>query len=443
MGRRHFFDRIWQNPAKGTTTLFASGMATPPSFLLVIIILLFGSLYCFGGKKADSTELDSKHLSVHGFIKSDVWLDSRQTANARDGLFLLYPLKPQTNDQGFDINENPSFGISAITSRINVSIIPQSDALQDKVSGFIEADFSGVSNQDIGEFRLRHAYINWSPGKNDNVLFGYYWHPFFVTDVFPSVLALNTGAPFQPFIRSPQIRYRKTLSNIEILATILTQMDYLSDGPDGRSYRYVSNSPLPNLNFRVALTKKCWLLGGAIDFKTLRPQLDNMAGGDKTLLKSISGMVYTKYQADRFTLKAKYILGENLNDHLLLGGYIVNFDSTLSIINNIRNTRHHFLWLNPTFGLGNNWDIGLFAGYAKRLNIEINENDVIYARGQDLDHCYRLSLQVCKRSGSILLSTEIEGTVAAYGDIAFEEKTLQNIKEVTNMRLQFSAFLFF
>lgn len=402
-----------------------------------------GTQNAVSGQNADSTEQHLKLFLVHGFIKSDVWFDSRQTANARDGLFVLYPLKPQSNIQGSDINKNSSFGISAVTSRINASIIPPLNVLKEKVSGFIEADFSGVSNQDIGEFRLRHAYIKWSPGKNDNVLFGYYWHPFFVTEVFPSVLALNTGAPFQPFIRSPQIRYLKTFRNVELLGTILTQMDYLSDGPDGRSYKYISNSPLPNLNLRIALIKSDWVIGGSIDLKTLRTKLDGMDAGNKSNLTSISGMLYTKYQADRFALKAKYILGENLNDHLMLGGYIISYDTSGSIINNIRNTKHHFLWLNPTLALDNNWDIGIFGGYAKRLHIEINQSDVIYARGQDIDHCYRLSLQVSKRTGSVLLSSELEGTVAAYGKITFGEKTLQSIKEVTNMRLQFSAFLFF
>lgn len=443
MGRRHFLGRLWLNPAKGTTTLFATRFLITLPYLLFFTTFLSVNQHCLATGVADSTGNLSKPISVHGFIKSDVWIDSRQSANARDGLFLLYPLKPQMSNQGLDINKNPSLGLSAITSRINALIRPPIESIKKKVIGYIEADFSGVSNQDIGGLRLRHAYIEWSSDQNDKVLFGYYWHPFFVTEVFPSVLALNTGAPFQPFIRSPQIRYTKSIRKFQLVATALTQMDYLSDGPNGRSYTYVSNSPLPNLNLRISYATKHWLWGGAVDFKALRPQLGGHQERGKDVLKSLSYMLYTKYQTDHFELRAKYILGKNLSDHLLLGGYIINYDSTTTIINDIRSTRHHFVWLNPTYSLNKSWDIGLFAGYAKRMKIIWREGDVVYARGQDIDYSYRLSMQLCKRIGDLLLSTEIEGSVAAYGNPVLGEEVLHNIKEVTNIRLQFSAFLFF
>ena len=54
----------------------------------------------------------------------------------------------------------------------------------------------------------RQAYVNLDWGKSA-VLVGQTWHPLF-GDVSPQMLNLSTGAPFQPFNRSPQIRYRYT-----------------------------------------------------------------------------------------------------------------------------------------------------------------------------------------------------------------------------------------
>ena len=62
--------------------------------------------------------------------------------------------------------------------------------------------------------RLRHAYLNLDWGTSA-LLLGQTWHPLY-GDVAPQILNLNMGAPFQPFSRAPQIRYRYKTGDIQI-----------------------------------------------------------------------------------------------------------------------------------------------------------------------------------------------------------------------------------
>ena len=88
------------------------------------------------------------------------------------------------------------------------------DAFGAKTSGYIEAEFFGTSDADVNGFRLRHAYVklNWTTTE---LLIGQFWHPMFITESFPEVVSFNTGAPFQPFNRSPQIRVTQTARPLE------------------------------------------------------------------------------------------------------------------------------------------------------------------------------------------------------------------------------------
>jgi hypothetical protein len=97
-------------------------------------------------------------FEVHGFVKADFWVDSRQVVQALEGLFMLYPAKVSLNQDGKDINAHPSFNYSAMSSRINVKMHGP-DAFGAKTTAFLESDYTGISNQTLNTLRLRHAWI--------------------------------------------------------------------------------------------------------------------------------------------------------------------------------------------------------------------------------------------------------------------------------------------
>ena len=159
--------------------------------LLLFVIALYAQI---------SIAQNTVKFDFHGFVKTDYWWDTRQVAYAREGLFTLFPMDQNLNQVGEDINAQGSFNFSAITSRANVKMTG-TEALGAKVIGFLEADFSGISNQDINGFRLRHAFVQLDWEKS-SLLLGQYWHPMFITECFPGVVNFNTGVPFQPFSRN-------------------------------------------------------------------------------------------------------------------------------------------------------------------------------------------------------------------------------------------------
>ena len=176
-------------------------------------------------------------IQFGGFVKTDYWLDSRTVIAAREDLFLLFPARKKLDADGVDIHGDPVFNFSAITSRV-ASHITGPDAFGAQVSGMIEADFSGVTDADINGFRLRHAYLQLSWDDLD-LLLGQWWHPMFSPAVLPEVVSLNTGAPFQPFIRNPQATLTYHHGQSSWLVSMIGQRDNASDGPQGVSPDYL------------------------------------------------------------------------------------------------------------------------------------------------------------------------------------------------------------
>lgn len=166
---------------------------------------------------ASTIAQDSPNFGIKfsGFVKTDIFWDSRQTVAAREGHSLLYPANEKLDVEGNDINAKASFNMLSIQTRLRGTITGP-DALGAKTSGVIEGAFFGHTNGDINGFRLRHAFVKlqW---KKTALLVGQYWHPNFVTYCFPGVVSFNTGAPFIPFTRNPQIRVTQNLGKFNLI----------------------------------------------------------------------------------------------------------------------------------------------------------------------------------------------------------------------------------
>ena len=106
---------------------------------------------------------------------------------------------------------------------------------------------------------------------------GQFWHAMFITDCFPDVVSFNTGAPFQPFARAPQIRLTRAFGSWSIIATALSQRDFASNGPEGASSVYLRNAAVPEFNLKAQYAAKNekagteTLLGFGIDYMTIAP----------------------------------------------------------------------------------------------------------------------------------------------------------------------------
>jgi hypothetical protein len=378
-------------------------------------------------------------FKISGFVKSDYWYDSRTVTTAREGLFLLFPKEINTNNDGVDLNGEPSFNFSAITSRIT-GTISGPEAFGAKTSGVIEADFSGVTNEDINGLRLRHAFMKLSWNKAE-LLLGQWWHPMFATGAVPTVISLNTGAPFQPFIRNPQISLTLKKGNYSLLLAAIAQRDNSSDGPKGTSPDYMRQSGVPNFHAQLIHQTKNTTAGIAADYKQLRPLIDSIPNVyTNERISTYAFMAYFRNHFGMWDIKGRVIYGQNLSEHLLLGGYAQSSIDALTGLASYTPLNHLMSWANIVYG--KKVQTGLFGGYAHNLGT----NDIIvgdyYGRGKDIKYMYRLAPHISFISGKMQFSTELEYTVAAYGTPDNKGK-ISNSTEASNIRLLFTAFYFF
>ena len=384
------------------------------------------------------------NLSFSGFVKNDFIFDTRRNAEAVDGLYTLWPLKPAFDANGEDINAIPSARMFNISTRF-ITRFSGLEIGKAKINAFVEVDFTG--GETTNSIRFRHAYttINWTKTQ---ILFGRTWHPTFIEKVYPSVLNLNTGVPFQVFNRSPQLRLTHQLAdNLDLIAAAVYQTKYVSFGPDGRSARYQRDALIPNLHGQLQFYNENWVVGAGADWKIIRPGTTTTGTDNKVYitnenLSSAAFLAYLKYTKGKFQFKAKSMYGQNVAESLLPGGYAVATKNEATGAETYTPTNHSYNFINFTYG--SKWRIGLFCGYMKNLGTTENPEGPFYARGADVDYAWRISPQLTYKYKNFMLGWEPEITTAAYGTINYNDKgKVENAEPVTNFRNLLTLFYFF
>lgn len=377
-------------------------------------------------------------IAFSGFIRTDLIYDSRQTVSLREGHYLLYPKPVLADREGRDLNAASSFHILSLQTRLQGKITGP-DALGAKTSGLIEAEFFGTSEADINGFRLRHAFLklDW---KTAELLVGQFWHPLFVVESFPDVVSFNTGAPFQPFNRSPQVRLTKSFGRWSFQAAALSQRDFTSTGPDGAGTAYARNAAFPELALKLQYAWKSRaggeiLAGAAGDYKRLRPRLQTAAGyEDRAEIGDWSGMAFFKARMRDLTLKLEVFYGQNPHHLTMLGGYAVQsvLDEERGLVD-YASMNVLSCWADAATN-GRKLQAGIFAGWSRNLGVSGTIGGAAYGRGFDMKELFRISPRIVFNAGQVRLAGEVEVTSAAYG-AADAEGRVDGVSRVANLRL--------
>jgi len=404
-----------------------------------------------------------------GYVKTDIFFDTRQTVGLRDGHFLLFPEGPKYDADGADINAKSAYNILSIQTRICGSIWGP-DAIGAKTSAYFEAEFFGNINPNINSFRLRHAWVKlqW---PHTELMVGQWWHPMFVPECSPATVSFNTGAPFVVFSRNPQIKITQHIGKFSVALTMLSQVDFMSDGPEGANTKYIRNSVIPetDLQFQFVTTNPDkgteFLCGFGINWQMLTPRLsstitlspaydtvidgkvfhhDAVTATYKTDVKStaMAYNAYAKLRIKHFTFKIGGEYGGNNNAYTMLGGYVVKSitDPTRGFVD-YANVRSFAAWAEfHTNAI--RWQPGLFLAYGKNLGVREEVKGPYYARGSNIDYAYRISPRLVFNAGKLRLAGELEYTVAAYGTTN-EKGFVSNPSEVGNLRFLLGVYYFF
>jgi hypothetical protein len=384
-------------------------------------------------------------IKFGGFLKTDLIYNTRKTIDIRDGELYFYPDNEKLDKDGNDLNAVPNFNILSFQSRLAGNITAP-DFLDAKVSGLLETEFFGTSNADINGLRLRHALINvdWGGFK---LMVGQYWNPLFFEESFPKVIQYNTGVPFIPFTRNPQVRFVfKTADNLELNLAALSQRDFTSEGPAGASTEYLKNAVIPMLNFGIRYKSDLIFIGANAQYKSIKPksvsdqgyQIDNKVDGITT------NFSLKLSPTKEFFASVIATYAQNSTDLFMQGGYYAYLtDATKGILDyKPSNT------LSVAFDTqyGGDFSVGLFAGYSMNngCSDDIPATSILYGRALNIDNILRISPRLIYKMGKLQFAGELDYTQAAYGTPNPANKfKVENTKNISNIRINLAAYLYF
>lgn len=417
-------------------------------------ILLMASLLMMQFMQAGAQERFEAKL--YGFVRSYACFDTRESYTSNSEQFYYMPKNEVLDANGKDLNEQTNMMLLSITTRLGLNITGP-EFLGAKTSAKIESDFAGFGTSNT-VLRIRQAYAKMDWEKH-SLLVGQAWHPM-MGDMMPDVFTLETGAPFTPFSRSPQIRYDYKKKGFTLTATALYQYQYTSYGPDGASFNYARNAVVPELYFQAMYKNNGFQAGVGVDLLALKPRQsytlgtplnsgDAATGVDKDgnptytykcseeLVASISPTVFASYKSGNWGIKGRFTYAQNAAHLSMISGYAVtdiksNGEQEYGTLNSASG------WIDVTYKqpLKKGYlTFCCFAGYTKNLGCNDGIKGSIYMRGEkNMDYMWRVAPSVLYTHNSMSIGVEYNPTTVGYGTADSQYK-VENTHAVTNHRI--------
>ena len=396
-----------------------------------------------GGAKAQ----EKPSVKLYGFIRNYACFDTRESMTSNSEQFYYMPKDEKLDANGEDINEQPNMMLLSITTRLGLNITGL-EFLGAKTSAKIESDFAGFGTSNT-VLRIRQAYAKMEWEKN-SILAGQAWHPM-MGDMMPDVFSLETGAPFTPFSRTPQVRYDYKNKGFTLTATALYQYQYTSYGPDGASFNYARNAIVPELYFQAMYKNGGLMIGAGVDLLTLKPrQSYTMSSVDENgatvtatykckedPVVSISPTIFASYKKGNWGIKGRFTYAQNAAHLSMISGYGVtavneNGEQEYGSINSAGG------WVDVTYKktLKKGFlTFCCFAGYTKNLGCKDEFTGPIYMRGEkNMDNMWRVAPSILYTHNAMQIGIEYNPTTVAYGTPDSQYK-MSDTHNVTNHRI--------
>lgn len=374
------------------------------------------------------------HFSLYGFIRNYFAFDSRESASGTGNLFYYLPFDRELDSNGEDLNATPSFRFLSITSRVGLDVKGYRVGNMD-ISAKVETDFyAGLSGSTgTATLRLRQAYmkLGWKdlPMCGDHkasvsLLMGQAWHPMAADQ--PDVISLATGAPFNPFNRSPQVTMDAGLGkHFTLTAALIYQMQYTSVGPEGASANYMKYGILPEAYLGLTYKTEGFLARAGASLLSIKPyrEYSEFAGGSENIYKAsgrmtaVSPYFYLQYKYKSFTLKAKTVYGSAADFLNQVSGYgVTGIDGSHY---SYAATHTSSSWI--SLSIGKKVQGMLMAGYINNLGASEDMTQYWFfskdgGNFKNLSQAYRIVPTVVWNIGKFTLGLEYEMTSAQYGD---------------------------
>lgn len=375
----------------------------------------------------------AQQVEIYGYVKSESIYDTRQVAQVREGQNSQYVLRPTTDDpDGFDANAQDNFMFAAFQSRIGFRS-SQADILGGTASGVVEADFFGHLNPTISNFRLRSAFVTWTKDEH-TILAGQQWTPLFTAGDHPRVIGFATGLPFQPFGRHPQLRYEYDNGKQGFLFGATTQRDAFQE-IGGNKMQHQAAQPAFHMHLTQRISDAKFGVGG-----TTKKILYRIG---EPSFRANAVTAYARVDGDNWSLLTKSVIGDDLADHLMPGGFVTTTDGDVLPL------RVRSAWADFQYQPRDRWTVGLYAGHLVNLGSADEEGFTIaerFTRFDDMQSMWRVSPRVSFQEGPLRLALEIEATGARFAtqwDDSFKPLKDDALDTVVNVRTLLAAYYTF
>ncbi len=399
-------------------------------FIITMAALLTGS-----AAFAQDAPVEEKpsHFKLYGFIRNYITADSRAVSAGTEDLYFYMP-KDRDMKDGVDMNEGFNWRFVSLTTRLGLDVSGYKWGTMG-ISGKVEADFYYLSGS-VPTLRLRQAFmkLNWDncPVK---LTIGQTWHPIAVD--LPHMTNLESGAPFNPFSRSPQLTADISLGGgFTFTASVLYLNHYLPTGPSGKVKDYYKYG-LPEFYAGFGYQGPHFAAKIGVDIVNSRPigfvgynnsapdtivrgyNMDVRQHKATGILTAVSPFVFLQYTNGMFQLRAKSILAQSGEQFNLLSGYglasidDVNYKYTYTPMQD---------WASfVSFQYGKKFQVMCMLGYMKQFGTTKDLADVKQlwlntAGDTKIQQAVRATPTVAWNLGKFTLSLEYNLTAAQFGE---------------------------
>lgn len=386
----------------------------------------------------------------YGQVRTDLFYNTRSNSETVDGLFYMYPLDENLDPNGHDLNGVGNGNFYTLYTRLGVDVTGPMLG-KAKTSAKVEVDFRG-SGTTYSLFRIRHVYFNLDWGKSA-LLVGQTWHPLY-GDVAPEILNLNMGAPYQPFSRAPQIRYRFTSNNFMLTAAAIWQSQYLSVGPKTnkpgetstqKSQEFMKKSCVPEFYLGIDYKRPGLIAGAGLHVSSITPRTQSETEDAVYFVNErvtgISGEAHVKYTKENWLVSAKTVLGTNLTQTSTVGGYGITSIDEVTGKQQYSPLRTSSTWVNVAYG--KKWRPALFFGYLKNLGATTEVPYGTLGTGTTLDQLFTGTAELTYNIPHWKFGAEYSLCNAWYGDEFDAKAKAINSHSILNHRIVLVALFQF
>lgn len=398
-------------------------------------------------------------LNLFGFVENDMNYDTREYYAIAQELFYEFPKDVKLDTEGKDLNAVARGRFLSLTARLDLAFRSPVYKGGVSVGGKIEGDFTASS---VAHLQVRHAhgYVDFKRpyGSSDAVmhhrlLIGQAFHP--MTDnMIPDMVSINTGSPFAPYSRTPQLRYTATMPNLKVTGAALWKFQFTSPVmPEMADIKnvYSSMHAVPELLAGIEYIGDHIRIGAQASWMTIRPRTQTTTDGNIYKIEnehcdSWTAQAYLRAGNRNWEFKIESLYGENVAHHLMNSGYAVtgingrNYEYSPLRMSNT--------WAEISYKSTNpvhNYMFGIFGGYMKNFgtaNDAVSPSLVYTKWANNVDQMFRASAIGFYMYHDFKVGIEYEYTGAYYGEIK-PDCTVMNTHLVGNHRASLVVLYYF